>query len=131
MTELRAVSYVIYAAIGVVFGLVGAGVPMLLNQHQGFSWAGFSVGAGVTFFAIAVVRLFSRSAKPQLSITPLQRRLIGTGAVLFIATVFLFALTLHTQWLWPRKVMFATILGGMATVLAARLTTLFSPRPEA
>jgi len=131
MTELRAASYIVYAAIGAIFGLLGAGVPMLLSQHPGFSWAGFGVGAGVTFFAIAVVRLFPQSAKPKLPITTLQRRLIGTGATLFVVTAFLFALTIHTQWLWPRKVMFATVLGGVATVLAARLTTVFCPRPEA
>ena len=131
MVAARTTSFFVYTIIAGAFGLFGAGVPKLLDEHQDFSWAGFSAGAGCTLLALAVVRLLRGAAKPKNSITPLERRIMGSGLILFVATVFLFSLTLHTDWVWPRRVMPGTIIAGAVTVLMGLLTSWLSPRPEA
>ena len=130
MTALQPSRYLLYAFVASSFGLFGAGVPKLLGEHQDFSWAGFLIGAGLTVVAVAVVRLFSRAEQSHTKFTFMQTRLMGLGATLFAATLFLFALAIHTDWQWPRKLVIATIIGGGVTYLVLLASTL-GPQREA
>ena len=131
MTKAHAANYFASAVLAGVFGLLGAGVPRLVNEHQHFSWVGFSVGAGTTLLAMALVRSFREGNKPPKTVPMLRRTLMGLGTSLFLASVFLFSLTIHTQWLWPRNMIGATIVAGAVTFVILLLTSWFDPDRQA
>jgi hypothetical protein len=56
---------------------------------------------------------------------------MGLAVTLFLSAVFLFSLTIHTQWLWPRNVIGATIIAGAIVGLLLFLTSWLDPERQA